>query len=71
MPEEYYYEWRKIGESADKKNNFSIFWEPSLMEGTKTLITAVAYSDRGRKSIPSPGGEAQVIITAGAECIEE
>jgi endoglucanase len=68
---EYYFEWRKIGESADKNNNFKIFWEPYPKEGTEVLVTAVAYSDRGRKSIPSSEGEAQIVLSADAECTDE
>jgi uncharacterized protein YjdB len=60
---QYYYNWRYIGESFDRENDFRLVWTPDLNDGTNLLITAVAYSDRGRKSLPSAGGERSIIIT--------
>jgi hypothetical protein len=60
---QYYYNWRYIGESYDRENSFRLAWAPDLDDGTRVLITAVAYSDRGRKSLPSAGGEKSIIIT--------
>ena len=59
---EYYYDWRFIGESTDKENGFTLFWEPQPENGSEVLVTAVAYSDRGRKSLPSEAGEKNIII---------
>ena len=59
----YYYDWRYIGESYDSDNNFILDWAPDLDDGTNVLITAVAYSDRGRRSLPTAGGEKNIIIT--------
>jgi hypothetical protein len=63
---EYYYNWRYIGESTDRKNGFGIFWAPPLDAGTEVLITAVAYSDRGRRSLPSDAGDKNIVITGKA-----
>jgi hypothetical protein len=63
---EYYYNWRYIGGSDNSDNGFSLFWVPPLQTGTEVLITAVAYSDRGRKSMPSVAGERNVVITGKA-----
>jgi uncharacterized protein YjdB len=59
----YYYNWRYIGESSDRENNFRLAWAPDLNDGTNVLITAVAYSDRGRRSLSTSGGEKNIIIT--------
>jgi hypothetical protein len=67
---EYYYGWRFIGKSTDSENGFRMLWRPGLDDGTKVLITAVAYSDRGRKSHPSAAGESHVIISEDAVCDE-
>ena len=59
----YYYDWRYIGESFDSENDFMLAWNPPVDDDTGVLITAVAYSDRGRRSLPSKEGERNVIIT--------
>ncbi|WP_430908068.1 LamG-like jellyroll fold domain-containing protein [Maribacter sp. 2-571] len=59
----YYYEWHYIGESRDAQNNFALTWQPALDVGTEVLITAVAYDDRGRISLPTPAGEKNVVIS--------
>jgi endoglucanase len=68
---EYFYEWRKIGESTDVVNNFRLYWKPPQSDGVKVLVTAVAYSDRGRKSLPSAEGDKLIIVSADAECAGE
>jgi endoglucanase len=68
---EYFYEWRKIGESTDKENDFRLFWEPPQNDGAEVLVTAVAYSDRGRKSVPSAEGDKLIVISADAQCAGE
>lgn len=60
---EYYYGWRFIGESSDKEDNFRLFWKSNLDENSEVLITAVAYSDRGRRSLHSAAGESRIIIS--------
>lgn len=65
---EYYYDWRFIGESIDSENDFRLFWEPKLDEQSQVVITAVAYSDRGRKSAPSAAGESRIAISREAVC---
>lgn len=54
---EYYYEWRYIGQSTEKENNFRLFWKPGFGDSREVLITAVAFSDKGRKSVPANAGE--------------
>ncbi len=65
---EYYYDWRFIGESIDKENNFLLFWTPGLNDETKVLITAVAYSNKGRKSVPATDGEKHIMVSSYEEC---
>lgn len=65
---EYYYDWRYIGESTDRGNNFSVLWMPNAEEGDEALITAVAYSDRDRKSLPTAAGERRIKISSEAAC---
>ena len=65
---EYYYGWRFIGESSDKKEDFRVLWRPGLDDGSNILITAVAYSNRGRISLPSASGESRIFVSADAEC---
>lgn len=65
---EYYYNWHYIGESSDSENDFGLFWEPNLADGSQVLITAVAYNARGRKSLPSIAGESQIAISGEADC---
>lgn len=67
---EYYYGWRFIGESSDKEDGFRMLWRPGLEDGSNILITAVAYSDRGRKSLPSAAGESRILISADEVCDE-
>ena len=67
---EYYYGWRYIGESTDMEDGFRMLWRPGLDDGSNILITAVAYSDRGRKSLPSAAGESRILISGDAECDE-
>jgi uncharacterized protein YjdB len=57
----YYYDWRYIGESTDKDNDFRLFWDPPL-DNRYVLITAVAYSDRGRRSLRSAAGEKRILV---------
>ena len=64
---EYYYNWRYIGENSDSDSDFSLFWAPLLEAGTEVLITAVAYSDRGRRSLPSDAGERHIVIAVPRE----
>lgn len=65
---EYYYGWRYIGASTNSKDNFRVVWFPELDHGTEILITAVAYSDRGRKSLPTPDGESRILISGNVIC---
>ncbi len=67
---EYYYGWRFIGESSDRENGFRLLWSPGLDDGSEAVITAVAYSDRGRKSLPSVVGESRIIVSGDGECDE-
>jgi len=62
----YFAEWRFIGESTDAKNGFPVIWTPRAAEGESVQITAVAYNDRGRISLPSPEGEKIIRIAASA-----
>ncbi|MBQ0736362.1 glycoside hydrolase family 9 protein [Aquimarina celericrescens] len=59
---DYYYDWHFIGRSADKANNFRIEWDPQVAPQTQVLVTAVAYDDKGRKSIPTAGADKEVIV---------
>lgn len=67
---EYYYGWRYIGKSTDKEDGFKMLWRPGLDDGSHILITAVAYSDRGRKSLPSALGESRILVSGDVECAE-
>jgi endoglucanase len=63
---EYYFEWRFIGESTDRKSGFAFVWDPSQTElkaGDEVQITAVAYDKRGEISLPSPKGERTLKVT--------
>ncbi len=63
---DYYYEWHYIGRSSDKASGFSLTWNPPLPAGTQNvLVTAVAYDDKGRISLPSADGDKTVNIVAG------
>ena len=62
----YYYEENFIGESFDRGDNFSVFWDPPLPGGTNgVLITAVAYDDKGLISLPGDAGDKSVNIVGG------
>ena len=62
----YYYEENFIGESFDRGDNFSVFWDPPLPGGTNgVLVTAVAYDDKGLISLPSDAGDRSVNIVGG------
>lgn len=66
---EYYAGWRFIGESVDSENGFELNWIPGEQwRDQEVLITAVAYSDRGRKSLPLSEGESKVIINRNLDC---
>jgi hypothetical protein len=54
----YYAEWRYLGESTEAARGFPVTWKVNAPPGQTVQITAVAYSDRGRISLPSPEGEA-------------
>ena len=58
----YFEQWRYIGESTDAKNGFPVMWTPQKSDGETIHITAVAYNNRGRISLPSPEGEGIVRI---------
>lgn len=62
----YFDQWRYIGESTDATNGFPVVWTPRGPDGETVQITAVAYNDRGRISLPSPAGEKKVQIGAVA-----
>jgi len=66
---EYYAGWRFIGKSKDAENGFEFVWNPgeSFLD-QELLITAVAYSDRGRRSLPSTAGESRIFIPADSVC---
>ncbi|MBP2832882.1 glycoside hydrolase family 9 protein [Aquimarina sp. U1-2] len=59
---DYYYDWHFIGRSSDKGNSFRLEWDPQVSPQTRVLITAVAYDDKGRRSIPTAGADKEVII---------
>jgi hypothetical protein len=59
---QYYCEWRFLGESSDAANGFPLTWKVNAPPGQTVQLTAVACSDRGRISLPSPQGEKQVQI---------
>jgi hypothetical protein len=61
----YYQDWHLIGESYDKENGFPILWTAPSQPGATVQITAVAYNDRGRISLPSAEGERTLVITPG------
>lgn len=63
----YYQDWRFIGESDDAKNAFPVPWTPDAPNGATIQITAVAYNDRGRISLPSPNGQKIVLISTATE----
>lgn len=66
---EYYAGWRFIGESEEAESGFELVWNPAeLLLDQELLITAVAYSDRGRRSLPSDRGEARITISDDSTC---
>ncbi|TVR54084.1 MAG: hypothetical protein EA425_02065 [Puniceicoccaceae bacterium] len=61
----YYYDWRFIGESADRDNDFRLVWQPGesdLTAGAEVRLTAVAYDRRGQITVPTPSGRAIVSV---------
>ena len=60
----YYCEWRFIGESSDATNGFPIKWKVNAPPGKTVQLTAVAYSDHGRISLPAPDGEMLVKVAS-------
>lgn len=66
---DYYWDWHFIGSSESANTGFAYHWVPNLPEGQKVVITAVAYSDRGRKSNASVLGQHGVVMRAQSECI--
>jgi endoglucanase len=62
---EYHYDWHFAGESRERTDGFLFWWDVSqtgLRAGDEVQITAIAFDDRGRKSIPSEEGETLVVI---------
>jgi len=62
---EYYYDWHFVGESTDSANGFGFAWDISqtnLKPGDEVLLTAVAFDRRGESSLPTPAGEAKLLI---------
>ncbi len=63
----YYADWKMIGESDQKSNNYRVEWSPFLPANTAVKITAVAISDRGQWSKYSTSGEAEVMINSDGD----
>ncbi|TVQ05379.1 MAG: T9SS C-terminal target domain-containing protein, partial [Balneolaceae bacterium] len=66
---EYYAGWRFIGENKDAENGFEFIWNPAVtFLDQDILITAVAFSDRGRRSLPTEEGMARIRISENSQC---
>jgi len=59
---QYYCEWRFLGESTDAAKGFPLAWTVNAPPGQTVQLTAVAYSDRGRISLPAPDAEMLVEV---------
>lgn len=70
---EYYYDWRFIGESTDRENNFRYAWDLSKYKVHKgrILITAKAFDDRGMVSEPTDKGQVWVKFTVATSVPSE
>lgn len=60
----YYAGWRYLGESADSDKEFPLAWKVNAPPGEPVQLTAVAYSDRGRISLPTPAGEVRLEVAS-------